>query len=464
MERRLRLAREAAARLLAAADGGPSQGSLSGLLTWSCPLQAANGTRDYYPSPLMVEAARRRDPSIRSAGDLRRAPARDWLIRPPSPLAAMLAGPVVDRWETRLREAVILRRSGAGLMPGHPLLAPATLLAARRSDRFSEFDGNLAALAGRAFLPADAPVSPTVLEAYGACGFRFFLRSVLRLRGVEEPEEADTIGPAERGTLIHRTLERFFRRQAEHGRPAPHERWTPEDLEALLAVFEEEYERVRRLGRGGLDVYADFDRRVLRDDLAAFLERDSDFREQTGAGPVAFEQRLQPTRVGDVYLTGFVDRIDRTPDGRRAWVIDYKTGSPSPYEGLSAGDPLDGGARLQLPFYVFAAAGAEAVKALYWFVSRRADFKQVEYEDSSVNRDRFAATLAAVLAGVRAGSFPAVPGDEEDFRGGFTNCRFCDFDRLCSRRRDYELQAKWEDEALRPWRRVAETARGEAGT
>src|SRR5581483_12067545 len=247
---------EAAARLLAAADCGP-QGPGHGLLTWSCPLQAANGTRDYYPSPLMVEAARRRDPAIRSAGDLRRAPAREWLVRPPSPLAAMLTGPVVDRLESRLREAVLARRSGARLAPEHPLLAPVRLLAARRSDRFSEFDGNLAALHGRELLPAGATVSPTVLENYGSCGFKFFLSSVLRLRGVHEPEEADTIGPAERGTLVHRTLERFFSTEAQRGRPRPGERWTANDLEALLAVFEEEYERVRRLGRGGLDVYAD---------------------------------------------------------------------------------------------------------------------------------------------------------------------------------------------------------------
>lgn len=455
LERRLQLAREAAARLLAVAQGGR--------LTWSSPLQAAHATRDYYPSPLMVEAARRRDPSIRSAGDLRRARAREWLLRPPSPLAATLAGPVVDRWEARLREAVLARLAGAGLPGQHPLQAPVRLLRARRSDRFSEYDGNLASLAARLNPPAGAALSPTALEAYASCGFRYFLGSVLRLRGVEEPEEVETIGPAERGTLVHRALERFFQDQRRRGRPAPGERWTAADLDALLAIFDDEYERLRRWGRGGLDLYAELDSSALHADLAAFLEHDSDFRAQTGAVPSAFELRLQPTAVAGVLLSGHVDRLDRSPDGRRAWVIDYKTGSAGDYE-TAAEDPFAGGTRLQLPVYVLAAAGAEEVQALYWFVSRRADFRQVHYEDTPANRQRFEETLRAILAGLRAGSFPAVPGEENDFYGGFEKCRYCDFDRLCSRRRVYELQAKWEDTSLRPWRRVGETARGEVQT
>jgi RecB family exonuclease len=453
LEHRLQLAREAAARLLAVAPGGS--------LTWGCPLQAANATRDYYPSPLMVEAARRRDPAIRSASDLRHASVREWLIRPPSPLATILAGPVVDRWEARMREAILSRRTNAALPDQHPLLAPVTLLRSRRSNRFTEYDGNLSALAERTALPLGATLSPTTLEAYGSCGFRYFLSSVLRLRGVAEPEEGETIGAAERGTLVHRALERFFRHERERDRPAPGERWTSADLEALLVIFEQEYERLRRLGRGGLDVYAEFDRRGLRADLAAFLEHDGDFREATRAVPAEFELRLVPTPVGDILLTGFVDRLDLSPDRRSAWVIDYKTGSSRDYEKTPADDPFAGGTHLQLPVYVLAAAGAEQVEALYWFVSRRGEFKQISYDDSPANRERFEATLRAISAGLGAGSFPAVPGDEDDFYGGFTNCRYCDFDRLCSRRRTYELQAKWEDGSLLPWRRVAGTARGE---
>jgi hypothetical protein len=164
-----------------------------------------------------------------------------------------------------------------------------------------------------------------------------------------------------------------------------------------------------------------------------------------------------------VTLAGYVDRLDRTPDERSAWVIDYKTGSASEYEQLSAEDPFAGGTKLQLPFYVLAATGAEHVQALYWFISRRGEFKQVEYDETPENRRRFEATVGAILGARRAGSFPAIPGEENDFYGGFDNCRYCDFDRLCSRRRVYEAQAKSGHPGMDPWRRVGQTARGEAG-
>jgi len=453
LERRLELANEASARLLAIADDC--------VLTWSCPLQAANATRDYYPAPPMVAAARRRDTAIQTASDLRHAAAREWLARPSSPLASMLTGPPVDRWEGRLRAAVVARRDGRPLAPGGPLDAAVALLRARRSRRFGEFDGNLAGLRGRTAASSGARLSPTSLEKYAICGFRYFLSSVLRLRGIEEPEETETIGAAERGTLVHKTLQLFFTQQKQRGRPQASERWSAADLELLLVIFEEQFERLRRQGRAGLDIYSDLDYRALRADLATFLEQDGDFRAQTGAIPAEFELRLPPTPLDDVMLTGFVDRIDQTPNGRHAFVIDYKTGSARDFERAMATDPFAGGTRLQLPVYVLAATGAEHVQALYWFISRRGEFKQVTYEETPDNRRRFEETVRAILQGLQAGSFPAVAGDQDDFRGGFTNCRYCEFDRLCARRRLDELQDKWDDPALAPWRGVAATARGE---
>jgi RecB family exonuclease len=364
----------------------------------------------------------------------------------------------VDRWEARLREALLSRRDGS-LPGGHALARPVELLRARRGDAFGEYDGNLAALGGHGAIQPGATTSPTALESYAACGFRYFLASVLRLRGVEEPADAVTMAPAERGTLVHRVLERFFSEQRGRGRPSAGERWGYADVEQLLQILEDEYARLRTLGRAGLDVFAGLQRGQLRADLAAFLELDSEFRARTGAIPSEFELRLTPTSLNGVGLTGFVDRLDRTPDGKRAWVIDYKTGAA--YDKPDETDPFAGGTRLQLPVYVLAAAGAEQVQALYWFVSRRGEFQQMTYEETPENRARFEATLAAILSAQRAGSFPAVPGDEDEFYGGFANCRYCDYDRLCSRRRNYELVAKWDHPGIAPWRAVAETARGE---
>jgi hypothetical protein len=456
LEHRMALANAAAARVLGAAGNE--------VLTWSCPLHAAQATRDYYPSTPMLAAARRRDSTIRSASELRRAANSAWLSRPASPFSAMLAGPVVDNWEHRLRQALTALRTPDRLAESHPLHAPLALLRARRGTRFSVFDGNIEALPVWTGPGPGVSVSPTSLQDYAVCGMRYFLGSVLRLRGVDEPEETATISAAERGTLVHQTLELFFRAQHARGRPAPGERWSPADVELLLHIFDTRFEHLRRLGRAGLDIYAGFERRVLRADLAAFLDHDSDFRIETGAVPANFELRVPPTPVHDVNVTGFVDRIDRTPDGSAAYVIDYKTGKADDYENKTPSDPFLGGTLLQLPVYVLAAHDAEKVEAMYWFVTARGEFKRVPYVETASSRERFEETIGAILDGMRGGAFPAVSGQEDDFYKSFDNCRWCAFDRLCARRRVYEFDAKQSDTSMALWHRVAATARGDSNT
>jgi RecB family exonuclease len=293
---------------------------------------------------------------------------------------------------------------------------------------------------------------------------RYLFGSLLRLRVVEDPEERDTLDPLERGSLVHAALERFFLHQRERGRPAVGEQWTDADRALLLSIADEELEAVRAQGKGGLDVFAGHDRRSLHADLIAFLASDNEFRLRTGAVPTDFELRLPPTTVGDVTVGGVIDRVDRTPDGSRAWVIDYKTGSAETHGNVGKDpDPLDGGRKLQLPLYLagLAADSVPEAVALYWFISRRGEFKQVPYAPSEANQQRFEATLRALASGVQRGAFPAVSGDVDEFYGGYTNCRFCDFDRICSRRRDFEHQEKRAGNELDAWLDIGRAARGE---
>ena len=200
----------------------------------------------------------------------------------------------------------------------------------------------------------------------------------------------------------------------------------------------------------------------MRADLATFLEKDTEFRRETGAVPSDFEAPIPEVSIAGVTLRGYVDRVDRSPDGKRAWVIDYKTGSKKSFEGIKPDDdPFAGGTKLQLPTYVGAAGDAEEVTAAYWFITHKGDYSFIGYEPTPERRALFERTLTAIVDGVRAGAFPAVPGEEDEFYGGFENCRYCDFDRICSRRRDYEYEAKVNDEAVSPWLRVGEAAREE---
>ena len=85
----------------------------------------------------------------------------------------------------------------------------------------------------------------------------------------------------------------------------------------------------------------------------------------------------------------------------------------------------------------------------------------MQYRATLPNQQRYKETLAAVLDGLSAGSFPASPGMFNEFYNQFDNCRFCDFDRLCSRHRDEESVDKAQDEAYGPWSNIARVAKGE---
>jgi CRISPR/Cas system-associated exonuclease Cas4 (RecB family) len=455
---RLARAREAAERAVAAA---------AGCLTWSAPAFEPGAVHEYYPSPMMAEAASAIAGRRITATELRNGTGAATtsgldIRRLASPLAASLRGPVLTSGELAVRAAIDLKRRHADFT-NHERHRSVLALRSRRSGEFSEWDGNLAVLNDPGWLEVQRAVSPTKLEDYGVCGYRYFCKSLLNLNVVEEPDEKQTMDARVRGTLVHEILEKFFREQQARSRPQANEAWTRADLDRLMQITDNVLGVAREAGQTGLDIFAQHESRTIRADLARFLEADTAFRRETGAVPTDFEISIPETDIAGVRLRGRVDRIDRAPDGRQAWVIDYKTGSSWDTKGMDS-DPLKGGAKLQLPVYLAAVQGAEEATALYWYITQRGDFARIEYTPTPERDARFQATLRAIVDGIRAGAFPAVPNEEDEWKGGFKNCTFCDFDRICSRRRDLEFAAKEEDPGMAPWRNVAAAAGGDAAT
>ena len=103
----------------------------------------------------------------------------------------------------------LLRARAAGHTVEHlPLVAAAglerglTAAAARAKGEFTEWSGSV----GRWPELADDlqhPRSPTGLQQWAKCPFSYFLGRVLGLRDLEDPGDAETITPMDRGTLVH---------------------------------------------------------------------------------------------------------------------------------------------------------------------------------------------------------------------------------------------------------------------
>ena len=145
--------------------------------------------------------------------------------------------------------------------------------------------------------------------------------------------------------------------------------------------------------------------------------------------------------------------------GGRVVVLDYKTGRSGGYKNIE-NDPVDGGKRLQLPIYSIAALQAlgtdNDVRAAYWFTSgtEKATLMPKDFISFEEAQDAFKAAVSTITSGLRAGLFPANPGNRGN--NGFVNCTHCDFDSLCLSRRDYAWGRKKQDPRLLPYLRLSE--------
>ena len=339
---------------------------------------------------------------------------------------------------------------------------------ARMSPRLTRFDGNLSAgdLRGTVLAhPAGGSetTSASRLEMWAGCPHAYFIRHVLRVEAVDDADDEHRISPLERGSLVHRILEHWLAEAiAEGAVPAPEARW-PESWRAhLLAVGEEECDRLAARGLVGRRLYWDHDRRQILADLVRFLDFDDERRSHYGSQPAAVElgfgmpdSASGPVSVEigsgrSMNVRGSIDRVDTTPHGGLL-VVDYKTGSAGAYEKLGPDDPTLAGHRLQLVLYDLAARSMLGIAdsadghGAYWFVSTKGQFSDIGYATNAARRQVLKA-VNAIVDGVGDGLFPMHP-DEPVWRP-WVPCGYCDPDGMGTRDQWRDFQRKRDDPAL----------------
>lgn len=449
--------------------------------TLSYPVAEAASRRSAHPSRWFLEQASILAEKQIHSGDLPSLAEERWMSVTKSAehaLGGLADGGLADVLDYRLER--LLRWKKDGNPTGrHPLVTGGGLARAarmghdRRSRRFTQFDGNLSEAAeGSRFseLLERQPISPTRLEAWATCPFRFFLGNVLWLGALESPEETTRITPLERGKLIHKILEDFIVQSGETGLlPAPGDSWTLADSGRLLRIAEAEFAAAEERGVTGKRLLWELEKEDIRDDLHSFLVAEASLREKIGTAEIRAEARFgmgdgSPMVVDEVTglrFRGVIDRVDISADGNSVLVMDYKTGSPRPYSELSK-DPVDRGKRLQLGIYSLAARQlapyADSVSAAYWLTSRQGGFRLAppKYFDinDSQTAQRFREGVTTVVSGIQQGVFPANPGNF--WNGDFANCRYCDFKTLCPSRRDDAWERKKGDNDAAIYRKLAE--------
>jgi ATP-dependent helicase/nuclease subunit B len=355
-----------------------------------------------------------------------------------------------------------------GAAAGAGVTAAAEVVVARRSDRFTRFDGRVVGVDIPS--PADRPVSPTGLEKWAKCPFHFLVEEVLRARPIEKPEEALEITAMDKGNVVHAVLERFVVEALEAGVPAPDMAWQPSDHDALDRIAADVFAEYERLGRTGRPIFWRRDRRRLSADLHRWLDLDSDRRRERGTRPVAAELRFGfggaaldavPLALPDgrtVRFRGSADRVDLAGDGT-IHVVDYKSGGTRSFEGICDDDPDVRGTKLQLPVYAAAARAQQGrptapVRAEYWFVSSKGGFKEVGFLVTDELLTRIGETLGTIVGGIEAGVFVNRPSGNST--NPWTDCTSCEPDGLgvVELRRAFERMR--HDPALTPYADFAE--------
>jgi RecB family exonuclease len=172
----------------------------------------------------------------------------------------------------------------------------------------------------------------SILKNQAACPFRAFAENRLRARPLEEPEPG--IGPADRGTVLHRALDVFWREVGSY------ERLIATPPVTLAAIAREAVER----GFGSL-LRGTRLREIECDRLTGLLVDWLDVERQRAPFRVSAREDAREVEIGGLRIKTRIDRVDELPDGRQV-VIDYKSNAPSlnSWEGDRPAEP-------QVPLY-----------------------------------------------------------------------------------------------------------------
>jgi RecB family exonuclease len=252
-------------------------------------------------------------------------------------------------------------------------------------------------------------VSPTSLESYLQCPFKFFGGRVLKLDPPPPRPEKRLDFPAQ-GDIVHAALAEWY--------------GGSQDMSALFErIFEDALEELR-VPPG---YHVERLRNAMLEDLLAFA---ADTRWPRAGLDSQMECDFEFALNDSVRVRGKIDRLDIAPDGR-AWVVDYKYSAAQ-----RTRQRLSDENQLQAPLYFLAAEKFFGAKpAGMFFIALKGGVNYAGWSHAPVGDlraepvpERWAETAAEralhAVEEIRAGRVVAAPG-------GDARCDCCDFRDIC---------------------------------
>jgi RecB family exonuclease len=340
------------------------------------------------------------------------------------------------------------------LVPSNPHLGRALRTRARRwLRRWTPADGlvepdELAAEALARHQLSARSFSPTALQNYAACPYRFFLQAIHRLQPREEPVAIEIVDPLTRGALFHEVQYEVLTMLREAGALPVTFATLKSATEAVDDVLDRVAYRYREKLAPAIPRVWEDSMNAIRADLREWLRRyaESDDgwvpyrfelsfgladRDRPGEDPASVPDPVSIIRDG-LKLRGSIDLVERHITGKLR-ATDHKTGKAR----ASTGVVIGGGQHLQPVLYALASEKLleEPVESgrLYYCTSTGG------YEERIVALDDFSRGYAGLVVeninrAMEEGFLPAAP--EKD------TCKWCDYRPVCGPNEEFRVTQK----------------------
>jgi len=277
--------------------------------------------------------------------------------------------------------------------------------------------------------------SPSSLQQFAACPYRFFIQGIFQLRPREAAVPLEQMDPLTRGSLFHSIQFELFRTLASGGLlPVTTANLTTaldladQVLDRVAARFEEDLApAIPRVWHSEVE--------SLRSDLRGWLRET--VPTQAEWIPIHFEfgfglppdPHRDPESTCDeavildgIRLRGSIDLIERHATRNVLRVTDHKTGKAPQSHPRYVG----GGATLQPLLYALAAQrllDQPVESGRLFFCTQRGDFLNLDVPLNQDARDRLARVLDTINRSIEEGFLPAAP------QAGA--CALCDYTSIC---------------------------------
>jgi CRISPR/Cas system-associated exonuclease Cas4 (RecB family) len=303
------------------------------------------------------------------------------------------------------------------------------------------------------YLLAERAWSPSVLQQYARCPYRFALRGIFGLRPAERPEGIQRMDPATRGQIYHEVQFEFLRDLATAGQPANAEALLAAAVERVAARAEVELApAIPQVWRSEvLSIHTDLggwlqQRAALEADWTPeFCELSFGLADPAGRDPRSRKESVEVS--GGYKLRGSIDLVERHPSGA-VRVVDHKTGRiPEPRPEI-----VGQGEVLQPMLYALAAEkilGEPVSFGRLYYATIAQNYQAVDVPVNDWTRRRAEHVLQVIDGAMRDGFLPAAPRKD--------GCKGCEFLPVCGPYEEDRVRQKSQAELkplreLRGWR------------